>query len=246
MALAASHGHAAFVSQGQLAHQPQAQTHAAALRRRGVLVTLEDAFAIGRGDSDPMVADRDPDPRARRPLHDQADRASLTELQRVGQQVGDDLFDGRRVPPPIHAVWRYDDRHPLRAGERRQQALGRRADRRADFHESRPQGGSAGPLQLGHGVDQRLQPLNLRPDHAQRGHHDITGQTRNAALRNPDVEQGRRDRRAQLVAYQLHGIGIANDVPMVFHPAPSNPSLTCASLNCSSPPRVKTSRAPPR
>ena len=118
VALAALHRHAAAVREGQLAHQPQAEAVAAALLGGRVLVALEDALPIGGGIPTP-----DRGPRccpAPAPRHDQADRTSLTELQRVGEQVADDLFDGGLVPPAVHGLRGYDDRHTLRAGERRQ------------------------------------------------------------------------------------------------------------------------------
>jgi len=174
-ALAALNGHASAVSERQLAHQPQAQAQAAAARGRRVLVTLEDPEPVGGRDPHALVGDGDAHPGAAHWPHRHPHRAALAELERVGEQVGDDLLDGGRVPPAVHGMGRQIDRDALGAGEGGEQALDGRAHGDADVQEPRPEQRAPAALKLHHGVDERLQALDLRAHDAQRGRDNVAG-----------------------------------------------------------------------
>jgi hypothetical protein len=199
------HGDAATVRHYQLADQPQPEAHAAALRGRGMLVALEDAKPIGGADPCALIADGDGDASGRF-AHDEADRAALAELQRVREKVRDDLLDGDRIPPALNGLRGPDDRDALGAGERREHALHGRADRCADIYEFGSNEGTARALELGHVLEQRLEPLNLGANDAQRRRDHVAGKLGCVGFRDPDVEQRRRNGRAQLVAEQINRI----------------------------------------
>jgi hypothetical protein len=201
----------------QLAYEPQPETLTAASFRGRVGVALEDPQPIGGRDPRSVIANGDA--RARDcGLHHDANRTALTEFQRVGEEIADDLFDRGRVPPSTKAARRRNDGHALGAGERREQAFDRRTHGPGEVGQLRVQNGAAHTLQLGYRVDQCLEALHLRADHAEGRHHEVARETRRTMFRDADVQKGRRDRCVELVANQLHGVRMPLDVPMVSHP----------------------------
>ncbi|HEY7376130.1 MAG TPA: hypothetical protein VIF57_28470 [Polyangia bacterium] len=194
---------------GQLADQPQPEPHAAAAFRGRVLMAPEQAQALGRSDPISLIADRDRRARSRR-AHRQANRPTLPELQRVGEEIGHDLFDGGRIPPTVEGLGRGNDGDGLGAREGREQPLRGGADRGANVDESRLEQGAPRALQLGHGVNQGLEALHLGADDAESRRYAVDGQPTGVALGDADVEQRGRHRCAQLVPDQLDRFRTAN------------------------------------
>src|SRR5262249_10817500 len=62
------------------------------------LEALEDPLPVALGDAVPLVAHLDP-PAVGRTAYRDRNRLAAAELDRVRQQVRDDLVDGRRIPP---------------------------------------------------------------------------------------------------------------------------------------------------
>jgi len=116
-ALAAVNRHAAPVRERELANEPETEAAAAAFFSRRVRVALEDPQPVGGRDPDALVTNRDAGAGGRRPHH-QSNRAAVTELQRVGEEVADDLLHRGLIPPAVDGVRRHGDRYALGAGER--------------------------------------------------------------------------------------------------------------------------------
>ena len=244
-ALAALHRDAAAVRHRQLAHQPEAQAHAAALRRRRVLVALEDAQPVRGADPGALIADRDGDaaraPRAR----SSRTGAPLAELQRVGEQVGHDLLDRGRIPPTLHGV-------------RRARRSSRSRCRRTWSGRACTVARTVAPISMNRGrrtgrpdrcssvnvVDQRLQPLHLGANDAQR--------RRDRVARQSGPRNSPRCRcRAAPSRPACSARGGSTRRYRSREPFPGCPSFThpptLRSQRASPPTRcAKTSRAPPR
>ena len=96
---------------GELTNEPEPEPKSATFLGRGVHVALEDPLLIGGGDADPVIADREVDAVLRR-FDVDSNRPSQTEFQGIREQIADDLFDHRAIPPALQIAERDDPNSP--------------------------------------------------------------------------------------------------------------------------------------